>query len=88
MATRSVVEERDANWAELLNRVERGEEVTIARSGRPIARITGAPPPYDVEAAKAAVQAIFDLREEMRLAGVAPVTLEGILAARHEGHKY
>ncbi|MBV8616757.1 MAG: type II toxin-antitoxin system prevent-host-death family antitoxin [Acetobacteraceae bacterium] len=86
--TQSVVEEQDANLAELLDRVERGEEVTIARSGRPIARIAAVPPPHDVEKAKAAVQAIFDLREEMRLAGVAPVTLEEILAARHEGHKY
>ena len=88
METQSVVEEQDANLAELLDRVERGDEVTIARSGRPIARMTAAPPPPDTVTARAAVQAISDLREEMRQAGVAPVTLEEILAARHEGHRY
>ncbi|HJS84470.1 MAG TPA: type II toxin-antitoxin system prevent-host-death family antitoxin [Acetobacteraceae bacterium] len=89
MTMQSVVEEQDANLAELLDRVERGEEVTIARSGRPVARMTPAPAvAYDVASARAAVQAIFDLREELRREGVAPITLEELLAARHEGHKY
>lgn len=41
------VQEADARLSDLLARVERGEEVIIARSGSPVARLVlvGAPPP-------------------------------------------
>lgn len=35
--------EAKAKFSELLNRVENGEEVTIARAGRPVARLVGLP---------------------------------------------
>jgi antitoxin (DNA-binding transcriptional repressor) of toxin-antitoxin stability system len=53
-AMRSVsVAEAKAHLSELLNAVERGEELEITRRGKPIAKLTRLPPPLkplDVEA--------------------------------------
>ena len=67
----------------LLDDVERGETIVITRHGRPIVRIV---PETDRRRAdfERAVQGLEMLRQ--RLAG--RVTLEELLSARHEGHKY
>lgn len=45
MSTIVNVQEAKTRLSELLRRVERGEEITIARAGTPIARIQAAAPP-------------------------------------------
>lgn len=67
----------------LLDEVERGETIVITRHGRPIARIVPEADRRraDLERAVADLQAL-----RRRLAG--RITLEELLSARHEGHKY
>ena len=67
----------------LLDEVERGETIVITRHGRPIARIVPEADRHraDLERAVADLQAL-----QRRLAG--RTTLEELLSARHEGHKY
>ena len=67
----------------LLDEVERGETIVITRHGRAIARIV---PESDRRRAEIerAVQDLAALRQ--RLAG--RVSLQELLSARHEGHKY
>lgn len=86
-ATKSSIEERETTLSDLLDRAERGEEVTISRQGRPVARLVPAAPAHDPEKARQAVQRIFELRDKIR-AEHGPVSLEEILASRHEGHRY
>jgi len=50
----------------LLDMVEAGEEVTITRNGKPVARMVPVPPPRDVEKARAAVEAIRELRKSVK----------------------
>jgi prevent-host-death family protein len=67
----------------LLDEVERGETIVITRHGRPIARLV---PEADRRRAEIE-RAVQDLRAlRTRLAG--RVTLEELLSARHEGHRY
>lgn len=53
-------------FSELLDRVERGEEVTITRHGRPVARLVAAKT-RDIEKARAAAEWILAHRHENRL---------------------
>ena len=66
----------------LLDDVERGESIVITRDGRAIARLIP-----DVQKRQldfeAAIEAIKALRERTGKA-----TLQELLDARHEGHKY
>jgi prevent-host-death family protein len=67
---------------QLLDEVERGETIVITRHGRPIARLVP-----EVKDDRADVRdAISELKELRR--HFASLTLEEILSARHEGHKY
>ena len=45
MSTQVNVQEAKTRLSELLARVERGESVTIARAGKPVARLTAVEPP-------------------------------------------
>jgi prevent-host-death family protein len=61
----------------LLDLVERGEEVTITRHGKPVAKLvapatseTQQQKPFDKEAAKAAVEAIREMRKGVTLGGI------------------
>jgi antitoxin (DNA-binding transcriptional repressor) of toxin-antitoxin stability system len=47
--------------SELLDRVERGEEIVITRHGRAIARLSRVTPGHDVAAARAAAEALLAL---------------------------
>ncbi len=68
--------------AQLLDDVERGETIVITRHGRPIARIVP-------EADRRREQTAAAMREIERLRQRMPkLTIEEILEARHEGHKY
>ncbi|MDG3442516.1 type II toxin-antitoxin system Phd/YefM family antitoxin [Nitrospirillum amazonense] len=67
---------------QLLDEVERGETIIITRHGRPVARIV--PESQGREAEIRRAQALIrEFRQTMP-----KLTLEEILSARHEGHKY
>ena len=67
----------------LLRAAERGETVIITRHGKPVAQLG---PVEDQDGAKTSTEVI----ERMKRARAkrAKVSLEEILAWRHEGHKY
>jgi prevent-host-death family protein len=67
---------------QILDEVERGETVRITRHGRPIARIV---PEADrrQEEIDRAIESIKALRRR-----TGKLTLDELLAFRHEGHKY
>lgn len=71
-----------ARLAQLLDDVERGETIIITRHGRAIARIVP-----DAgrrrEEIDAAIETIKGLRKR-----TGKVTLDDLLSARHEGHRY
>lgn len=52
------VSEAKAHFAQLLDDVERGEEVTITRHGRPVAKLVGATPRRDPAELAAAMDRI------------------------------
>lgn len=56
-------------FSELLDRVEKGEEVTITRHGKPVAKLVAAQT-RDVARAKAAAEWILANRGANKLAGV------------------
>jgi prevent-host-death family protein len=71
-----------ARLPQLLDEVERGETIIITRHGRPIARIV---PEVGNQAAdtREAMDRIVAFRQTMP-----NLSLDVILSARHEGHKY
>ena len=73
--------EAKTHLSELLAAVEAGEEITITRRGRAVARLVPVAP---VEGRSAALAQIAALRERTR--GMAPgLTVADILSARDEG---
>ena len=74
----------------LLDRVERGETLTITRNGRPVARLVPAepPPPMTEAEANTLVERFRRLRETMRAEGIRPFTPEEIVDLVHAGRKY
>ncbi len=74
--------EAKTRLSELIARVEAGEEVIIARGREPVARLA----PLDGERRARVGQAIADIRA-LR-ARARPVSVEEILAWKHEGHRY
>lgn len=47
--------EAKTHFSALIERAEKGEEITITRRGKPVARIVPVKPAHDVEAAQAAL---------------------------------
>ena len=74
--------EAKSRLGQLLDRVEAGEEVVIARGRVPAVKL--APLDEKLEAA-AVIERILTLRDS---GAVKPVTVDEILAWRHEGHRY
>ena len=74
--------EAKAHLPQLLTEVERGETIVITRHGRAIARIVP-----EVDRRKAELARTLD---ELKAFGrsVGKISVEEILSARHEGHKY
>lgn len=72
--------------ARLLDAVERGETVAITRHGRRIARIV----PDEEDRRARIARAISEMKQlaKERREKFGDVTIEEILAWRHEGHKY
>jgi prevent-host-death family protein len=74
--------EAKTHLSSLLDEVERGETIVITRHGKPIARLVP-----DADDRRARVARLKAEIEEFRK--TAPkLTVEEILSARHEGHKY
>jgi prevent-host-death family protein len=71
-----------AKFADLLDQVEQGETIVITRHGKPIARIV----PEDADRRRQIEAAVEGLRALAKTGE--KVSLEEILAWRHEGHKY
>lgn len=67
----------------LLDLVEHGEEVTITRHGKPVARLVPPKPGIDREAAKAAAARI---RARAKALGL-KITIDEIIAYRDEGRR-
>lgn len=76
--------ELKAKLSEILGDVERGETVSITRHGKPIARIIPEHHPTR-EKVQRAIEEMRRLRESGPKTGI---TLDEILAWRHEGHRY
>jgi prevent-host-death family protein len=55
---------------QLLDRVERGEEIVITRHGRPIARMVRAGPGFDREAARRVVTSLHKASRGVKLRGL------------------
>jgi prevent-host-death family protein len=82
MAREVQASEAKTHFARLLNEVERGETIVITRHGQAIARIV----PEARVRQEEIDRAIEDLAELGKQTGT--ITVEEILAWRHEGHKY
>lgn len=76
--------EAKTHLAQLLSAVERGETIAITRHGKPIAHMVPAGK-QDRNARKAAVQRFKAWRASWR--GI-DMSIEELLAARHEGHRH
>jgi len=74
--------EAKAHLPQLLDDVERGETIIITRHGRAIARLVPEAERRREEIAKALAE-LKEFRKTMPR-----LTLDEILSARHEGHKY
>lgn len=75
--------EAKTHLPQLLDAVERGESYIITRHGKPIARLVP-------ESAQEHKQHMAQWKEELEAfrKTMPKLTLEEILSARHEGHKY
>ncbi len=73
--------EAKTKFSELLQRAERGEEITITRRGKPVARLTRIDPDAAQRAATA-IEQLKKLREGTTLGGLSWKEL------RDEGRKY
>lgn len=74
--------EAKTHLPKLLTEVERGETIVITRHGRAIARIVP-----ESQTRRDAVQRTMAELDEFRRT-MPKLSLEEILSARHEGHKY
>jgi prevent-host-death family protein len=72
-------------WSELLDRVEKGEQIVITRHGRPVARLIPEPG-TDRTVARAAVGRLVALGEQLAARGI-NLTDADIRALREEGRR-
>jgi len=78
--------EAKTHLSALLDRVERGEEVTITRRGLPVAKLV--PVKKADESAQPLSERLQALRRKMSERGFKPLTVEEILEFRDEGRRY
>jgi len=81
--------EAKTHLSALLDRVARGESLTITRNGKPVARLVPAEPvqPAAEEAARI-VEGFRQLRESLRAAGVRPFAPAELVELVQSGRKY
>jgi len=68
----------------LVERAEKGEEITITRRGVPVAKLVPTKPGFDREKARAAVKRLLELRAKLK---GPPLTWAEIKAMRDEGRR-
>ena len=68
--------------SELLTRAERGEEITITRRGKPVAKLGPIPDAYSVEGARSAMARIRERAKSLKLSAS---EVEELIASRREG---
>ncbi|MCY3852986.1 MAG: type II toxin-antitoxin system prevent-host-death family antitoxin [Gammaproteobacteria bacterium] len=73
--------EAKTHLPKLLDRVARGENLTITRHGKPVAKLV--PVTTDKEQARQALDRIIERRKHIKLA-----PLSELMATVHEGHRY
>ena len=76
--------EAKAHLAEILRNVENGERLAISRNGKVVARLV---PGEDAER-EARRATVARLRAEAATWEPSGMTIEEILAARHDGHRF
>jgi prevent-host-death family protein len=76
------IAELKAHLSEMVAKAEAGEEVVITRGNRPVARLA---PLDETERARAAFEAMIAERDSGR---IKRVTVEELIAWKHEGHPY
>lgn len=76
--------EAKTHLAELLDAVEAGETIVLTRHGKPIARLV----PEHETSKRDVVDAIEALRALRKSLPPAGITVDDLLAMRHEGHRY
>ena len=69
--------------SELLDRVERGEQITITRHGKPVASLRPATPARDPDAFKALIEDVQKFRKTLP-----KITREDIADAIREGRRF
>ena len=73
-----------AQFSKIVDRAAHGEETVITRHGKPVAKVVAAQPVFDRAKAKAAVEGLRALNDELRAKGVR-ITHEEIKAWINEG---
>ena len=73
-------------FGELLNRVERGEEIVITRHGRPIARVVREEAP-NLDSAKRSVEGLRELQQRIRKRGRGRSSLSAAEVRAAIGHR-
>lgn len=73
--------EAKTHLPKLLDRVAQGENLTITRHGKPVAKLV--PVATDQERAKEALERMAELRKHIK-----PVPLAELIDSAHEGHRY
>ena len=71
-------------FSALLDRVEKGEEITITRRGLPVAKLVPAKPGIDREKVRAAMEGLTKLQASLK---GPPLTWEEIKQMRDEGRR-
>ena len=74
--------EAKAHFSQLLDRVAKGESITITRYGEPVAQLIPAKPARDPQALEALVEEIKRARKGRSLG---KIKIKDLI---HEGHKY
>ena len=76
--------EAKTHLPKVLRAAERGETIVITRHGKPIAKIV----PIEADGQSQTRAAIEELRALRRTLPKAGITVDDIIAMKHEGHKY
>ncbi len=76
--------EAKTHFLRILDKVEKGESITVSRHGKAVARIIPIPPSDDVrrERIARAMANILEIRKRTK-----PISIEEILLARDEGRR-
>lgn len=79
--------EAKTHLSQLLDRVEKGESLTITRNGKPVARLVPAAP-ATAAAGQSVTERFRAFREKLRADGVQPFTTDEIIDLIRSGRRY